>query len=110
MYVLVQQPEVDPKRISIIGHSEGTFIAPLVAIDNPGKVINIVLIGSTAHLRDITYFQRVYLPILYTIIIMDQYQYKKHLGIPSFYLLLALLYLMLVIIPLFTNYYSLAKL
>ena len=32
--VLIQQPEVDPKRISIIGHSEGTIIAPRVAIDN----------------------------------------------------------------------------
>src|SRR5205823_4154155 len=32
--VLIQQPEVDPKKISIIGHSEGTIIAPRVAIDN----------------------------------------------------------------------------
>ena len=29
--LLIQQPEVDPKRISIIGHSEGTFYAPRVA-------------------------------------------------------------------------------
>ena len=36
--VLIQQPEVDPKRISIIGHSEGTVIAPRVAIDNSTKV------------------------------------------------------------------------
>src|SRR5215469_6257875 len=41
--VLIQQPEVDSKRISIIGHSEGTVIAPRVAIDNPTKVKNIVL-------------------------------------------------------------------
>jgi uncharacterized protein len=32
--VLMQQPEVDPKRLSIIGHSEGTIYAPRVAIDN----------------------------------------------------------------------------
>ena len=32
--ILVQQPEVDPKRISIIGHSEGTLYAPRVAMDN----------------------------------------------------------------------------
>jgi uncharacterized protein len=32
--ILVQQPEVDPKRISIIGHSEATLYAPRVAIDN----------------------------------------------------------------------------
>ena len=30
--VLTLQPEVDPKRISIIGHSEGTVIVPRVAI------------------------------------------------------------------------------
>ncbi len=35
--VLIQQPEVDPKRITIIGHSEGTLYAPRVAIDNPTK-------------------------------------------------------------------------
>src|SRR5712691_7558382 len=29
--VVMQQPEVDPKRISIIGHSEGTLYAPRVA-------------------------------------------------------------------------------
>ena len=33
--LLIQQPEVDPKRISIIGHSEGTIITPRVAMDNP---------------------------------------------------------------------------
>ena len=36
--VLTQQPDVDPKRISIIGHSEGTIIAPRVAIDNSTNV------------------------------------------------------------------------
>ena len=41
--VLVQQPEVDPKRISLIGHSEGTIIVPRVVIDNSTKVKNIVL-------------------------------------------------------------------
>ena len=46
--VLVQQPEVDPKRISIIGHSEGTVIAPTVAIDNSNRVNNIVLMGVVA--------------------------------------------------------------
>ena len=47
--VLIQQPEVDPKRISIIGHSEGTIIAPRVAIDNSTKVKNIILMGTAAH-------------------------------------------------------------
>ena len=53
MNVLIRQPEVDPKRISLIGHSEGTIIAPRVAVDNPTKVRNIILIGAQAHnLRD----------------------------------------------------------
>ena len=52
--VLIQQPEVDPKRISIIGHSEGTIIAPRVAIDNSTKVKNIILMGTVAqNIRDI---------------------------------------------------------
>jgi pimeloyl-ACP methyl ester carboxylesterase len=46
--ILTQQPDVDPKRISIIGHSEGTLIAPRVAIDNSTKVKNIILIGTLA--------------------------------------------------------------
>jgi dipeptidyl aminopeptidase/acylaminoacyl peptidase len=39
--VLAQQPEVDPNRITVLGHSEGTVIAPRVAIDNTTKVRNI---------------------------------------------------------------------
>jgi cephalosporin-C deacetylase-like acetyl esterase len=35
--VLIQQSEVDPKRISLIGHSEGTQYAPRIAIDNSTK-------------------------------------------------------------------------
>src|SRR5438093_4614968 len=46
--VLIQQPEVDPKRISIIGHSEGTLYAPRVAIDNSTNVKNIILMGVLA--------------------------------------------------------------
>ncbi|HEX5975806.1 MAG TPA: hypothetical protein VFY68_00940 [Nitrososphaeraceae archaeon] len=30
--VLVQQPEIDPNIITLLGHSEGTIIAPRVAI------------------------------------------------------------------------------
>ncbi len=43
--ILTLQPEVDPKRISIIGHSDGTVITPRIAIDNSTKVKNIVLMG-----------------------------------------------------------------
>jgi len=78
--VLVQQPEVDPKRISIIGHSEGTAIAPRVAIDNSTKVKNIILMGTVAqNLRDIVYNQYVNLPSEYATQELD----KNHTGLIS---------------------------
>jgi esterase/lipase len=46
--VLTQQPEVDIHKISIIGHSKGTQIAPRIAIDNPGKIKNIILMRASA--------------------------------------------------------------
>jgi uncharacterized protein len=71
--VLMQQPEVDPKRITLIGHSEGTIIAPRVAIDNTTKVKNIVLMGVAAqNLRNIIYFQIAYQPLLFVKQIIDK--------------------------------------
>jgi len=70
--VLIQQPEVDPKRITVLGHSEGTAIAPRVAIDNPDKVKNIVLMGAVAqNFSKLMEFQLVSLPILYAKEILD---------------------------------------
>jgi uncharacterized protein len=46
--VLMQQPEVDNNKITVLGHSEGTVVSPKVAIDNPDKVKNIVLMGASA--------------------------------------------------------------
>jgi uncharacterized protein len=70
--VLAQQPEVNPNNITIIGHSEGTTIAPRVAIDNPTKVKNIVLMGALAqNLREIGYFQAVHIPLLYAEKVLD---------------------------------------
>ena len=78
--VLIQQPEVDPKRISIIGHSEGTVIAPRVAIDDSTKVKNIVLMGTVAqNLRDILHYQAVFLPLQYATEVLD----KNHTGLIS---------------------------
>ncbi|MGB6534318.1 MAG: prolyl oligopeptidase family serine peptidase [Candidatus Nitrosopolaris sp.] len=77
--VLIQQPEVDPKRISIIGHSEGTIIAPRVAIDNSTMVKNIVLMGTVAqNARDIGHYQ-VNLPSEYATQVFD----KNHTGLIS---------------------------
>jgi uncharacterized protein len=78
--VLIQQPEVDSKRISIIGHSEGTAIAPRVAIDNSTKIKNIILMGTVAqNLRDIVYYQYVNLPSEYATQVLD----KNHTGLIS---------------------------
>jgi len=71
--VLVKQPEVDPNKITIIGHSEGTTITPRVAIDNPSKVKNIVLMGAAANnTRDLVYFREVTVPLLYAQKVLDR--------------------------------------
>lgn len=44
----MQQPEVDNGKITILGHNEGTVLAPRVAVDNPDKVNNLVLTGTLA--------------------------------------------------------------
>jgi dienelactone hydrolase len=79
--VLIQEPDVDPKRISIVGHSEGTIIAPRVAIDNSTNVKNIVLMGPVAQNldKDILYYQAVNLPLLYATQVLD----KNHTGFVS---------------------------
>jgi uncharacterized protein len=78
--VLIQQPEVDSKRINIIGHNEGTVIAPRVAIDNSTKVKNIILMGMVAqNLRVLLRYQYVYLPLEYATQVLD----KNHTGLIS---------------------------
>jgi predicted esterase len=78
--VLIQQSEVDPKRISIIGHSEGTIIAPRVAIDNSTKVKNIILMGTVAlSTRENTHNLDVTLPSEYATQVLDKY----HTGLIS---------------------------
>lgn len=71
--VLMQQPEVDNNKITIIGHSEGTVLAPRIAIDNPDKVNNIVLMGTLAqNMSDILHFQTVTLPLQYAKEVLDK--------------------------------------
>jgi pimeloyl-ACP methyl ester carboxylesterase len=70
--VFIQQPEVDANRITVLGHSEGTIIAPRVSIDNPDKVKNLVLMGAVAqNFSKIGEFQVVSLPILYAKEVLD---------------------------------------
>ncbi len=79
--VLIQQPDVDPKRVSIVGHSEGSIIAPRVAIDNSTNVKNIILMGPVAQNmeKDIMYYQGVDLPLRYATQVLD----KNHTGFVS---------------------------
>jgi len=77
---LIKQPEVDPTKITIIGHSEGTTIVPRIAIENATKVKNIVLMGAAANnTRDLVYFREVTIPILYAQRVLDH----KHNGLIS---------------------------
>jgi uncharacterized protein len=79
--VLIQQPEVDPKRVNIVGHSEGTIITPRVAIDNSTNVKNIILMGPVAQNmeKDIMYYQAVNLLLRYATQVLD----KNHTGFVS---------------------------
>ena len=65
--VLLQQPEVNAtKKVTLIGHSEGTNFPPRIAAENPDKVGNIVLMAPVAEKwTDIIYFQEVAKPLLY---------------------------------------------
>jgi hypothetical protein len=70
--VLTQQPQVDPNKITVLGHSEGTVITPRVAIDNPDKVKNIILMGALAqNMSEVAEFQEVSLPLLYAKEVLD---------------------------------------
>ena len=75
--VLMQQPEIDAKRITVLGHSEGGEISTRVAIDDPDKVKNIVLMAARIQsVRDAAYYNLVGLPLEYAKQILD----KNHNG------------------------------
>jgi alpha-beta hydrolase superfamily lysophospholipase len=76
--VLTQQPEVDPSKITLIGHSEGTIIAPRIAIDQENKtnsttIKNIVLMASAATtMADLAYYQKVGIVLEYMHQVLDK--------------------------------------
>jgi alpha-beta hydrolase superfamily lysophospholipase len=76
--VLTQQPEVDPSKITLIGHSEGTIIVPRIVIDQENKnnsttIKNIVLMGSAAtSMADLAYYQKVGIVLEYMHQILDK--------------------------------------
>jgi uncharacterized protein len=64
----MQQPEVDNTKIAVLGNSEGTVLAPRVAIDNPNKVNNIILMGTLAqNVTENTPFPNDILYLFYTL-------------------------------------------
>jgi dienelactone hydrolase len=76
--VLIQQPEVDPKKISLIGHSEGGEIVTRLATDNSTtKFDNIVLMAPRIEKpSDQAYYGFVEFPIEYAKLVLD----KNHSG------------------------------
>jgi pimeloyl-ACP methyl ester carboxylesterase len=76
--ILTQQPEVDPTKITLIGHSEGTIIAPRIVIDQENKtnattIKNIVLMGSAATtMADLAHYQKVGIVLEYMHQVLDK--------------------------------------
>ncbi|MGQ0649147.1 MAG: alpha/beta hydrolase family protein [Gemmatimonadaceae bacterium] len=54
------RPEVDPRRIFLLGHSEGGLIAPMVAADDPSLAGIVLLAGPAKNGLDIVRFQQRY--------------------------------------------------
>ncbi len=80
--VLLQQPEVNAiEKATLFAHSEGTTLAPRVAVDNPDKVKNVMLMGAIAQnaLKNVQYYQEVAAPLLYAQRVLD----KDHQGLIS---------------------------
>src|SRR6266480_1510337 len=76
--VLIQQPEVNPNKISIIGHNEGGETVTRLAIDNPAtKIKNIVLLDARIQKsRDVMHYLFIDLPLEYAKQVLD----KNHNG------------------------------
>lgn len=51
------RPDVDGRRIALVGHSEGGFIAPMVAVDDPALAAIVLLAGPAYTGRRVIEFQ-----------------------------------------------------
>lgn len=51
------RPDVDGRRIALVGHSEGGFIAPMVAVDDPALRAIVLLAGTAYSGRRVIEFQ-----------------------------------------------------
>lgn len=59
--LLRSQPEIDPQRLYLLGHSLGGMLAPRIASQSPGLAGLIILAGPTRPLEDIVIDQASYL-------------------------------------------------
>ena len=51
------RPEIDPKRLGLLGHSEGAIDAPMVALEEPALKALVLLAGMAHSLRGALQFQ-----------------------------------------------------
>ena len=51
------QPEIDPNRVILIGHSEGAYLAPMLAVDDTDIAGIVLLAGAARALDEITRWQ-----------------------------------------------------
>jgi len=58
---LRQQPQIDPKRIFVLGHSLGGYLAPRIAQANPDIAGEIILAGAARPLEDLIQEQTHYI-------------------------------------------------
>ena len=99
--MLLQQPEVDKENITLLGISEGTTIAPRIAVERPDNVKNIVLMGAaTQTLYDIMHANLVTRTVLFAQELWDDnhdglLSLQEVLAHPGEYLTLPLLLLLL---------------
>ena len=72
--VLILQPQVAPKRISIIGHHEDTLYTPRLTINNSTNIKNIILMGVFTQnpVKVTEYYQDVSLPLEYTTQVLNR--------------------------------------
>ncbi len=58
---LRQQPQIDPKRVFVLGHSLGGYLAPRIAQANPDIAGEIILAGAARPLEDLIQEQTQYI-------------------------------------------------
>ena len=58
------RPEIDPKRVFILGHSLGGMVAPRIGADDPSLAGLIIMAGATRPLRDVAHEQLEYIASL----------------------------------------------